>query len=168
MNVRAIIGACFILLGALLFWNRGATFGVDSMFTYFWASIFIIPIGLLFHWLYFSVTGRKGVGLLVPGGVIFTVGLVCQIAALTDGWSYLWPGFIAAPAIGLLELYWFGSRNRYLLIPVYILLGISLLFFIVFSLGTLFDKLLGQPLIAVVIVLIGVFLLLGKRKEEKL
>jgi hypothetical protein len=165
MHSRTWVGAALVLLGALMFMNRGSSFGVDSIFTYFWPSLFVIPFGIFFHWLYFSVTGGRGVGLLIPGGILLTAGLVCQIAMLTNGWEYMWPGFIAAVAIGLFEFYWFGNRNRYLMIPITILSVISLVFFAIFSIGTLFSTALGQPMIAIAVVLVGLGLLLGKKKE---
>jgi len=167
-SFRTLAGPVLILLGAYLFLNRGESFGPGTVFEHFWPSMFVLPLGLFFHWLYFGFTGRKGVGLLVPGGILFTVGIVCQIAMLFDNWHYMWPGFIAAPAIGLFELYWFGSRNKWLLIPINILAVLSLLFFAVFSLGALMGKLAaGQPLLAIVLVAAGAMLMLMRRRERE-
>ena len=69
----------------------------------------------------------------MPGGIILTVGIVCQIATLFDSWDVMWPGFILAVAVGLFELYLFGSRNRWLFIPIGILTTLSMLFFAVFG-----------------------------------
>lgn len=166
MNTRVIIGAGLILLGAVLFLNIGSSWDPGTIISYFWPSIFIIPFGILFHWMYFSVTSGRATGLLIPGGLLLTVGTVCQVSMLFDAWSYMWPGFILAPAVGLFEFYLFGNRNKWLLIPINILTGLSLLFFAIFSLGTLFSKVSGQPLIAIVIIVIGLFMLIGKRKTS--
>jgi hypothetical protein len=168
MSIRnsTVVGALLILTGVFLFLNRGEAFLPGSLIGYVWPSMFLIPLGLLFHWMYFSVTGRKGVGLLIPGGIILTTGIVCQIATLFDSWGTLWPGFIMAVAVGLFEFYWFGSRNKYLLIPIYILSGLSAIFFTVFSVGTIFSHMLGSPFIAIVLVLAGLILLFtGKKKH---
>lgn len=165
MKIKAVLGAVLMLLGAYLFLNRGGSFGPGEIFGYFWPSLFVIPLGLFFHWMYFQLVGRKGSGLLIPGGILLTVGMVCQAAMLTDGWSYLWPGFILAVAIGLFEFYWLGSRNKWLLIPINILTVLSLLFFFIFSTGALLGHLSGQPIVAVVILLAGAFLLVGRKKE---
>jgi len=154
-----------MLLGVFLFMNRGETFDVGDVFEYFWPSIFIIPLGLFFHWLFFGVTGRRGVGVLVPGGILLTVGVVCQISMLYDIWEVMWPGFILAVAVGLFELYWFGGRNRWLLIPINILTVLSLLFFAVFSIGSLFSYLSGKPYIAVILIVVGAFILMSRKKE---
>ncbi|HZG86634.1 hypothetical protein [Paenibacillus sp.] len=165
MNVRAVAGAVLMLLGVFLFMNRGETFDVGDVFEYFWPSIFIIPLGLFFHWLYFGVTGRRGVGVLVPGGILLTVGVVCQLSMLYDIWEVMWPGFILAVAVGLFELYWFGGRNRWLLIPINILTVLSLLFFAVFSIGSLFSYLSGKPYIAVILIVVGALILMSRKKE---
>jgi len=165
MNVRVISGAALILLGAFLFMNRGETYGAGELFEYFWPSMFVLPLGLLFHWLYFGVTNRRGVGLLVPAGILTTVGVVCQLSMLYDAWEILWPGFILAVAVGLFELYWFGGRNKWLLIPIQILTVLSLLFFAVFSVGSLFSFLSGKPYLALLMVAIGAVLLIGRKKQ---
>lgn len=165
MRLRIIVGAVLMLLGAFLFLNRGETFDTGSIFAYFWPSLFVIPLGLFFHWMYFYMVGRKGVGLLIPGGILFTSGIVCQIAMLFDSWAYMWPGFIMAVAVGLFEFYWFGSRNKWLFIPINILIVLSVLFFIIFSAGAFLNQLAGQPVVAIVILLAGALLMVGKRKE---
>jgi hypothetical protein len=164
MKGRAIAGIALILLGAYLFFMRDENISTGSVFAYFWPTLFVIPVGILLHWLYFGVFGRNAVGVLVPAGIVTTAGIVCQIATLTDGWSYLWPGFILAVAVGLFELYWFSGRNKALLIPINILAGASLIFFVAFSIGNLIGKLaLGQPFLAIVFILAGAFLLAARR-----
>ncbi|RKN80518.1 hypothetical protein [Paenibacillus ginsengarvi] len=165
MKIRAILGAVLMLLGAYLFLNQGGSYGTGDIFAYFWPSLFVIPLGLFFHWMYFKMIGRKGVGLLIPGGVLLIAGMVCQVAMLFDSWEYMWPGFIFAPAVGLFEFYWFGGRNKWLLIPINILTVLSVLFFIIFTAGALLGKISGQPIIAVAILLVGAFLLIGRKKE---
>ncbi|MGG2201329.1 MULTISPECIES: hypothetical protein [Paenibacillus] len=165
MNKRTIIGAVFILLGASLFLNRGATFGAGDIFGYFWPSLFVIPLGLFFHWLYFSMTAPRGAGLLIPGGILFTAGIVCQISMLFDSWGTMWPGFILAVAIGLFEFYWLGGRNKWLLIPINILMVLSVLFFAVFAVGSLFGQwMVNGPIVGIVLIVAGAWTLM-KRKS---
>lgn len=165
MNIRAVFGAALVLLGSFLFLNGGVQLGVGTIFAYFWPSLFVIPLGLFFHWLYFVVTDRKGAGLLIPGGILLTAGFVCQIAMLFDAWHYMWPGFIAAVAIGLFEFYFFGNRNKWLLVPINILLVLSLMFFAVFSFGSLLSHASGHPLIAIAMVAAGFLLLIGRKQR---
>ena len=117
--------------------------------------------------MYFSMVGRKGIGLLIPGGILLMAGIVSQIATLFDSWGTMWPGYILAVAAGLFEFYWFGSRNKWLLIPINILTVLSLLFFLVFSIGPVLSYLsYVQPLIAILLVLGGAWIIAGKRKHR--
>ncbi|MFD0959189.1 hypothetical protein [Paenibacillus chungangensis] len=167
MHARTLAGVFLLLLGIALLLNQGRDFGPGHIFAYFWPSLFVLPVGLFMHWLYFSYTGRRGVGLLIPGGILLTVGFVCQIAMLFNNWEYMWPGFILAPAIGLLEFYWFGGRQRALLIPISILTAISLLFFAVFTLGSLYNRFLNDiPFLPILLILGGAAILLLKKKQD--
>ncbi|UNK21326.1 hypothetical protein MNQ98_18800 [Paenibacillus sp. N3/727] len=166
MMKRTILAPLLILLGAYLLFNQGGMISTGSIFATFWPTLFVIPLGLFFHWMYFSMVGRKGVGLLIPGGILLTAGIVSQIASLFDNWGTMWPGFILAVAAGLFEFYWFGSRNKWMLIPINILTVLSLLFFVVFSIGPVLSYLsIVQPLIAILLVLGGAWLILGQKKH---
>jgi hypothetical protein len=167
ISVQSMAGAVLLLLGAVMLLNQGESFGPGTIFAYFWPSLFVLPLGLFFHWLYFNMMGRKTAGLLIPGGILLTVGFVCQIAMLFGNWEYMWPGFILAPAVGLFEFYWFGGRNKWLLIPINILTVLSILFFAVFSLGSFIDEfLIDQPIFAVLFVVVGAMFMLIKRKTD--
>lgn len=161
-----LLGPILLLFGVYLLFRGDFHFSTGSIFAYFWPTLFVLPLGIFFHWLYFSVLGRKGVGVLVPGGVLLTVYGVCQIAMLLDNWSMMWPGFILAPAVGLFELYWFGGRNKWLLIPINILAFLSLLFFAIFSIGYMLGKLSGGgSLVAFFLIAAGGLLMVKQRKE---
>jgi hypothetical protein len=164
MNNRGLGGIILVLLGIALFSTKGIIVDSGHVFGYFWPSIFVIPFGVFFHWMYFGLTSRKGAGLLIPGGILFTVGVVCQISMLFNIWEYMWPGFIMAVSVGLFEFYLFGGRNKWILIPINILGVISLLFFAIFSVGALFNG-IGRPLIAIALIGLGGMLFLGKKKE---
>ncbi|MUG66128.1 hypothetical protein [Paenibacillus campinasensis] len=168
MKKQTLGAGLLIVLGVFLLMNQGSSIEAGNIFSNFWAAIFIIPLGVLFHWMYFSLTGAKGVGLLIPGGVLLTVGVICQIATLFDSWDIMWPGFILAPAVGLFEFYWFGPRNKFLLIPINILTVLSLLFFVVFSIGPMLTYVSAvQPFIAIVLLLAGVWMMLGAKKRQE-
>jgi len=166
MVKKAIIGPVLLLLGLYFLLNPTGSMSTGYIFAYFWPILFVIPLGLFFHWLYFSMLQRKGIGLLVPGGILVVSGIVCQISMLFGNWGNMWPGFLVAVAAGLFELYWFGNRNKWLLIPIFVLMVLAILFFVVFSLGSLMgEKLFGQPILAVLLVLAGVVLMLSRKKS---
>ncbi|MEK0313388.1 hypothetical protein [Cohnella sp. 56] len=166
MHRGTLLGPILLLVGVYLLLRGDFHIGTGSIFTYFWPTLFVLPLGVFFHWLYFSVLGRRGVGVLVPGGVLLTVFGVCQIAMLLNNWGMMWPGFILAPAVGLFELYWFGGRNKWLLIPINILSFLSLLFFAIFSIGYMLGKLTGgSSFIAILLIGAGALVMLSRRRE---
>ncbi|GGA33344.1 hypothetical protein [Paenibacillus physcomitrellae] len=162
----AFLGPILVLLGIFMLIKGEIHWTTGSTFTYFWPTLFIFPVAVFFHWLYFSILQRRGVGVLVPGGVLLVVALVCQIAMLFNSWDMMWPGFLLAPAAGLFELYWFGNRNKWLLIPINILTVLAVLFFAVFSIGSLLGSLAGgQPIIAAVLVIAGCLMMFFRKSK---
>lgn len=95
----------------------------------FWILI-VLLIGLSFEFGFF-LSGRYP-GLLVPGGIITTAGLLFMFEVVTD-WSfaeYTWPIYILSVAIGLFQMYLFSKREKGLLIASLIVGGISVFFII--------------------------------------
>ncbi|MFD1953299.1 hypothetical protein ACFSL6_03660 [Paenibacillus thailandensis] len=167
MNKRTLIACFLILLGICLMLMKGETLNAGELIGLFWPSLFAIPLSIFFHWLYFFMLAPKAPGVLIPGGILLTAGIVCQIGMLFGNWEYLWPGFILAPAVGLFEFYWFGGRNKWLLIPINILTIVSLLFFALFSLGSLFNQMVGggKTVIAAVLIIVGALVLFSKKRS---
>lgn len=132
-------------------------------------SILAWPIALLlpaigFHLAFFLSGRRKDLaGLLVPGGILLVLSLNFYFEMFTDfHYSHLtWPIYILAPAVGLFELYWFGERDRALLIPVGILSAVALFFFAQMIFAALFQF---WPII---FILFGIYLLFGRRKNKQ-
>jgi len=170
---NAIIGAVFVLLGVLfLLYNfnilnyNGDIFSFGFLISKFWAVLFLIIPGIAFHSIFFSGKDRDA-GVLVPGGILLVVGLTCQLSTLFNAWGVLWPGFILSPAVGLFELYMFGKREKGLLIPVFILGGLSLIFFYSFSMHWLFGNLFRQVFIPALLVLLGLLVIFKNRRGGK-
>ena len=166
LRKQTLVAPLLILIGIFLLMNSSKDIGTGSIFAYFWPTFFIIPLGVFFHWMYFSLIGR-GIGLLVPGGILLTTGLTCQIAIVTDSWITMWPGFILAVAVGLFELYWFGNKNKYLLIPINILTVLSFIFFIAFSIGSMLSQFsIIQPILALLLIVTGAYVLFRPKKHS--
>jgi len=153
-------GAILITVGVLLFLsNLGVVPSIWSLIGTFWPLV-IIFMSLLFHVGYYS--NPKNVGLLVPGGILLTVGIVCQCSMLWGLWGFMWPGFIMAPAVGLFELYIFGKRDKGLLIPISILTGMSLIFF---SMTFNYLGRFAKFLIPAALIVAGLIILAKNRRE---
>lgn len=165
-NGTVIVGLVLILIGiAFLLRNFGIfeiyfdIFDIGFLFSRFWPMFLIIP-GLIFHYSFFTAKTQDA-GLLVPGGILLVMGLTCQISMIFSAWSYMWPGFILAVAVGLFELYLFGAKEKGLLIPVFILGGLSLIFFAI-SLGRI--TLLRLYLIPAILIFGGLLIVFRNRR----
>ncbi|GMK40480.1 hypothetical protein PCCS19_35360 [Paenibacillus sp. CCS19] len=138
-----------------------------SIITYFWPTLFILPLGIFFHVAYLYKRSKPAAGLLIPGGVLLVTGLTCQAGMLFDAWATVWPGFLLAVAFGLFEFYLFGYRGFWLLLPVFVLGGAAVIFFALLSITAIapFNGL--QGLTASLIVLGGLMVLLQKSTGDE-
>lgn len=121
---NTLTGLIIIVIGVLLlFMNFG---WIDFDFDYLWPLFILIP-GLIFEISFFST--RKNPGVLVPGGILTTIGLLFY-ANIILGWHImdeLWPVFPLAVAIGLFQLYIFDKRETGVLIASSIVGGFALI-----------------------------------------
>ncbi len=164
-GIFVIIGIMFLLKNFHIFEPFWSVFDLGFILSRFWAAIFIILPGIMFHTSFFS-GNRRNPGLLVPGGILLVTGAALQIGSLFGGWSIIWPSFIFSVAFGLFELYYFGNRERGLLIPVGILTGLSALFFMSFSLGQLISFSTKPFVFPVILIAIGIAVMsIGKNKK---
>jgi hypothetical protein len=111
------------------------------------------------------LTDRRNFGVLMPATILTIYGALFQYCALTS-WhdmSELWPTFILGPGVGLLMMYLFGKRDRGLLIPASILIGISAIFFLAFGPRPL--RRYGEYW-PVLLILAGLLLLLRRPKQQ--
>ena len=152
-----------ILWGFFLLFAGGmlilANFGIiEISWDNLWPLVVLI-VGLFFELNYFVY--RKDAGLLVPGGILITYGLLFLFGNIY-GWhlmGQLWPIYPLGVAIGLFQLYLFGGRDKGLLIPVGILLAVSLFFLIGNFLWVDFKLLIG-----VILIITGIVIILKKTK----
>ncbi|MGE5631426.1 MAG: LiaI-LiaF-like domain-containing protein [Caulobacteraceae bacterium] len=159
-NSNIVIGSIFIALGALfLMSNLGY---LNFSWSFVWPLALLIP-GLYMHFAFFTGID-KNPGILVPGGILTTYGALFY-ANVFFGWhlmANLWPLFLIGVAIGLLELYIFGSHDKGLLVPVVILggIGASALFrnYIRFDLKDYFIPLL--------LIVIGIAVITGRGRKK--
>ena len=157
-KINYLFGLLLLFIGVLLIL---ANFGeIEIVWENLWPLFLLIP-GILFELSYFIY--RKDAGLLVPGGILITYGLLFLVNAIY-GWHLmdnLWPIFPLGVAIGLFQLYLFGGREKGLLIPVGILGAVSLFFLINNLLYVDFRLLAG-----ILLVLIGIWVIFKKTKSN--
>jgi hypothetical protein len=160
----AFWGVLLIVIGCLLIINQTFNINFFSMAN-FWPIFVLIP-GLMFEFSYFI--SRKNPGILVPGGILTTIGLLFFFEILTN-WAfteYTWPIYILAVAIGLFQLYLFSGRPSGLLIPVFILTAVASIFFLGMIFKGIFSWIDFSLIGPVIFILLGVYILfraLGKK-----
>ena len=126
-----------------------------------WPLFLLVP-GLAFEYGYFST--RNNPGLLVPGGILITLGAVFLAQTYTN-WifaGYMWPFYVLAPAIGLFQLYLFGEHNRGLLIPVGVLTTVAVCGF----LGGVFHFINSSMIWPIALIVAGIIVLTGKDNKQ--
>lgn len=154
-----ILALILIVVGAEGILNQ--VFHINLFGYISWWDLGILVLGLYFEWQYF--TTRKTPGLLVPGGILAVVGLIGFLEGLFDGYFFThFPSGEIGVALGLFQLYWYGSRNKFLLIPVVILL-LSALDDISSKVFWWFNGSLIWP---VGLIIIGVYLIASQSKNE--
>ena len=167
-KINYLFGLLLLLIGGLLIL---ANFGViEIAWDNLWPLFVLIP-GILFELSYFNcrkdddnrggIEDFPGSALLVLGGILITYGLLFLVNVIY-GWHLmenLWPIFLLGVAIGLLQAYLFGGREKYLLIPVGILGAISL-FFLINNLVFIDFRLLA----GILLIVIGLWIIFKKIK----
>lgn len=151
---NGFIGVLLIAVGIVILLLRGL-FGI-KLFEFnsldFWVFI-VLLVGLSFE-LAFFITGSKP-GLLIPGGIITTIGLLFMFEVTTD-WNfaeYTWPVYILSVAVGLFQMYLFSRREKGLLIASLIIGGVAAFFMVCMLLSRMSS--LVKPELFIPIALIG-------------
>jgi hypothetical protein len=152
-----------IWLGVLLI-VLGALFLAVNLLEIGWRKIWplLFYAGALVNFVIF-LSDRRNFGVLMPATILLVYGALFQYCAL-EGWYHveeLWPTFILGPGLGLLMMYLFGKRDRGLLIPALLLIGISTIFF--FTFGPLYRYGDYWP---VLLIIAGLILLLMRQKQQ--
>lgn len=164
---NSLLGGAFIVLGAIMLSAR-YLFG-KSLFSLgpddFWPMI-ILMLGVVFELVYF--TAQRAPGLLVPGGILTTYGLLFFFEVSTN-WhfaAYTWPVYILGVAIGLFQLYLFTGRPKGLLIAVGILAGIALAAVAVILFRIFLSTFDLSLVIPAGLILVGLVLALGRGRPK--
>jgi len=169
MNKRGntLLGVMLIAFGLLflvtksLFKFEFFKFGVGDLW-----PLFVLTPGVIFEWIYFSTKSKPG--LLVPGGILTTIGLLFFFEIAT-GWSlssYTWPVYIISVAVGLFQLYIFGKRNIGVLVAAFIPATLAVLLEINMLYNWAINEINISLILSIVFILLGVLIIFG-RKEQK-
>ncbi|MDP4180249.1 MAG: hypothetical protein Q8942_04055 [Bacillota bacterium] len=162
---NSTLGIIFLIIGGILLYNNFFHVNIFSM-RYMW-PIFILAPGLVFEFSYF--TSKTAHGLLVPGGILTTIGIMFFFMTYTHfRFSILIaPVCILSVAVGLFQLYLFSGRPRGLLIPVGILTAIGGTFFIIAALNSLTSFVGYNLFLPLVLIIIGLFVIFGRTENKE-
>lgn len=163
-RTKVIIAAILIIIGAAGILDQVFHIRIFSM-NHLW-PIFVLAIGITFEWSYFST--RRSPGLLVPGGILVTLGLLFLFETCTH-WKfsdYTWPVYLLAPAIGLFQLYWYGKKEKGLLIPVGMLAGIALISFCQEIIDGFFSFIDSSVIWSIALVVVGIYILFDRNDHH--
>lgn len=169
------LGVIFVALGLLFLLKNLNIFNIFGFFdfinfwnlvSHLWPTLFLLIPSFIMHISYFS--GRNtDAGILVPGGILLGVGTTLQLTVLFDIAHIVWPGYIMAVAIGLFELYLFGTRDKGLLVPITILGGLSIIFFVTNTFNKLFGFGTDKLFLPLVLILLGVAIIFKNDRKNK-
>lgn len=140
-----IFGVILIILGVLFLLNN-----LDIIYVHEWWPIFLILLGAAFFFGW--VADRRQSGLLMPAGILLTLGI--QFLFLHADW----PIYVLAPAIGFWFMYLLGEHHVGLLIPATILTIIAVA---AWAQNTIFSDL--WPILFIILGII--LILLGRRNR---
>ncbi len=156
-NQRSAIwtGSLLIFVGALLLAANLLEIDWHKM----WPFLFFAGAAVNFS---IFLADRRNFGVLMPATILLVYGALFLYCAWWGWWhmSELWPAFILGPGAGLLMMYLFGRRETGLLIPAFILIGISAVFFVTFGPLRYYSR--YWP---VILIILGAMLLLKRQKQ---
>lgn len=162
---KYIWGILLIIIGAgslATNWLNINLFGLSNM----WPLFVLIP-GVCFEYAYFRT--RRNPGLLVPGGILVTIGLLFFFETFTNWYfsGYTWPIYILAVAVGLFQLYYFGIREVALLAVSVGIGGFAMLFLVNNIFGGMFRWLRSSSLLPIVLIAVGVIIIISGLNKPK-
>ncbi|OUM95949.1 MAG: hypothetical protein A9Z00_06175 [Thermobacillus sp. ZCTH02-B1] len=156
-NKQSMIGLTILAAGLVILLGKLGVFAFIG--NIFWPLLILVP-GVLLHLLYFGRMLTSAVA-LIPAGVLTVYGLLFFVCNL-GGWKllvWLWPVFIAGPAVGLYEYSVFGpNRDRTLRMIAVGLIALSALLLLIGLFRSAFIYLLAAALI-----LAGAWMAWGRR-----
>jgi predicted membrane protein len=125
MNKSVVTGIVLIIIGLIFLLPSFTNLTLRDL----WPVLMLGP-GILFFLGY--IADRKNYGLLMPGAILTTYGLLFLYCSLTDWYMMrsLWPLYLIGPGIGFFLLYYFGKKETALLVPGSILTILGLIFLV--------------------------------------
>ena len=154
----SLFGIILIFVGSVLLADQIYEINFLS-FSNFWPLLILIP-GVLLEISFFCL--KKEPAILVLGGIFTTTGLLFVFETSTN-WQYstdTWPIYTLGLAIGLFQYYLFSTKNKSLMVFIFLLSFISIFSFAINFLGDTYTFLTYGLLFPCLIILLGIYILL--------
>jgi hypothetical protein len=120
----------------------------DGTFRDLWPAILLV-FGVILYLYYFSTKKKKNrLGVLFFGTFIAICSVFLFILSFTS-FSHvkvLWPGFVLALGLAILALYFYGNRNKGVLAVSILLISLSIIIWIFYSLKSHYGIVIGVSL----------------------
>lgn len=158
-----IVPGFFLLLDIMHLFKITDYIDFKYLFSNYWATIFFVLPGIFIHALYFAEE-KPAAGFLISGSIMAGWGILLQVSYSFGLWKQIWPGFVTCVAIALFEIYWFGRRERGMLISSVLVTGFSA---ILFS-KTLAGNFYTDYIIASVLIIIGCIMIFVKNHKREM
>ncbi|MCH4890602.1 hypothetical protein EZV73_23675 [Acidaminobacter sp. JC074] len=157
---HSVLGIILLAMGVIALLNTLNIINFSFSIWRLWPLIFLIP-GLVFELNYFNNNGS--VGLVIPGGILTTVGLLFMICSIFgyQHMTYLWPWFLGSVGVGLYQFYVFGDRER----PVF-WVSFGFLAFAVTSTVLSLLSFRGSFVFLIILIVVGLVLLKESRNKD--
>lgn len=154
MNKSVVTGVVLIVIGVVFLLPNFTNIELRDL----WPVLMLGP-GILFFLGF--IADRKNFGLLMPGAVLTTYGLLF-LYCTANGWHTmrdLWPFYLIGPGIGFFLMYFFGRKETGLLVPGTILILLGAIFLLR---ATEYENL--WPLL---IIIAGIILIFKSRRRKE-
>ena len=157
MKASTLIGAVLIVLGLLFL---GPALGLFTLAIIWPGILLLLGVGFFAGF----AASPKAYGLLMPGAILAISSIPFFMCTLSGDWvqmARLWPIFPLSVSVGFFLMYFVGSREKGLLIPAFILLGVGTIAWVLFNyIGYIF------PILFIAGGLIMIFVGLGANKKK--
>ena len=157
----------FLIIFGLLYLSMQVLEEMNIVLFNWWDlwPLFIISMGLLFEYSYFR--SKRAPGLLVPGGILLTIGSLHLFESVTRWYfsAYTWPLYTFAVSVGFLQ-YWFVTKERWAIV-----MGTIMFALVAFQSFIVVSMLIGgiisaNMLFSILLIVIGLIILFGSRRHS--
>ncbi len=146
---QTILGILLIIISiALIYFNLK---NFKGSFNKLWPSILLL-FGLIFYVLYFSTKKKRDKSFLLFLATFLAISSIPLFVLTYTSFSNIkvvWPGFLLSLGVSLLSIYFFSKKKKITLVLSSIIISISLLVWIFYTVKSPFGLVIGVSLLLI-------------------